>query len=211
MASPAGERAGVLTHPYLLAAHSYKAASSPIHRGVFLTRSVVGRALKSPPVAVAFDDAEFAPGLTMREKVTRLTRGETCQGCHAVINPLGFSLEWYDAAGRFRREDNGRPIDAASDYLVDDRQTARFAGARDVADFAVGNARAQQAFIEQLFHHVVKQPIRAYGPDTLPRLRDSFVASGFNLPKLLAEIATTGALGASGPTTLAAHSFPPRP
>lgn len=211
VAAPAGERAGVLTHPYLLAAHSYKTSSSPIHRGVFLTRSVVGRALKSPPVAVAFDDAEFAPGLTMREKVTRLTRGETCQGCHAVINPLGFSLEWYDAAGRFRREDNGRPIDAASDYLVDDRQTVRFAGARDVADFAVGNARAQQAFIEQLFHHVVKQPIRAYGSDTLPRLRDSFVASGFNLPKLLAEIATTGALGPSRPTTLAAHPFPPRP
>lgn len=211
VATPVGERAGVLTHPYLLAAHSYKDASSPIHRGVFLTRSVVGRALKSPPVAVAFDDAQFEAGLTMREKVTRLTRGETCQGCHAIINPLGFSLEWYDAAGRFRRDDNGRPIDAASDYLVDDRQTVRFAGARDVADFAAGNARAQEAFVEQLFHHLVKQPVRAYGPDTLARLRDSFVASGFNLPKLLAEIATTGALGASGPLPPASTSTPPRP
>lgn len=209
--APPGERAGVLTHPYLLAAHSYKAASSPIHRGVFLTRSVVGRALKSPPMAVAFDDAEFAPGLTMREKVTRLTRGETCQGCHSVINPLGFSLEWYDAAGRYRREENGRPIDAASDYLVDDRQTVRFTGARDIADFAAGNARAQQALVEQLFHHLVKQPARAYGPDTVARLRDSFVASGFNLRKLLAEIATTGALGASGPVTIAANPSPTRP
>ncbi len=209
--APAGERAGVLTHPYLLAAHSYKAASSPIHRGVFLTRSVVGRTLKSPPMAVAFNDAEFAPNLTMREKVTHLTRGENCQGCHAVINPLGFSLEWYDAAGRFRREENGRPIDAASEYLVDDRQSVRFAGARDVANFAVANERANQAFIEHLFHHVVKQPARAYGSDTLARLRDSFVASGWNLPKLLAEIATVGALGAPTPALVAAHPTPPRP
>ncbi|MDP3070953.1 MAG: DUF1592 domain-containing protein [Opitutaceae bacterium] len=211
VAAPAGERAGVLTHPYLLAAHSYKAASSPIHRGVFLTRSVVGRRLKSPPMAVAFDDAHFEAGLTMREKVTRLTRGADCQGCHSVINPLGFSLEWYDAAGRFRREENGRPIDAVSEFLADDRTTVRFGGARDVAEFAAGDERAQLALVEQLFHHIVKQPARAYGPDTLVRLRDSFVASGFNLPKLLAEIAAVGALGAPTPALIAAHPTPPRP
>ena len=209
--APAGERAGVLTHPYLLAAHSYRAASSPIHRGVFLTRSVVGRALKSPPMAVAFDDAQFTPGLSMREKVTRLTRGADCQGCHAIINPLGFSLEWYDATGRFRREENGRPIDAASDFLADEGRSVRFAGARDVAAFAIADERAPLAFIEQLFHHVVKQPVRAYGPDTLARLRDSFVASGWNLPKLLAEIATVGALGAPTPALVASHATAPRP
>ncbi|MBL9202436.1 MAG: DUF1592 domain-containing protein [Opitutaceae bacterium] len=211
VAAPAGERAGVLTHPYLLAAHSYKAASSPIHRGVFLTRSVVGRRLKSPPMAVAFDEAQFEAGLTMREKVTRLTRGADCQGCHSVINPLGFSLEWYDAAGRFRREEKGRPIDAVSEFLADDRTAVRFGGARDVAEFAASDERAQLAFVEQLFHHFVKQPARAYGPDTLARLRDSFVASGFNLPKLLAEVATFGALGAPAPALLASSQTAPRP
>jgi hypothetical protein len=68
------QRCGVLTHPYLLAAFSYQKSTSPIHRGVFLTRNIVGRALKPPPMAVAFKDSDFAPNLTMREKIAELTR-----------------------------------------------------------------------------------------------------------------------------------------
>jgi mono/diheme cytochrome c family protein len=192
-ADPA-QRSGVLTHPYLLAAFSYKSTTSPIHRGVFLTRNIVGRALKSPPTAVVFNDAEFAPNLSMREKVATLTKSETCQGCHAVINPLGFSLEWYDAVGRFRREENGRAIDALSDYITDDNQTVKLGGARDIAEFAIANERANDAFIEQLFHHVVKQPLNAYGPATAEKLRQSFIASGYNLQQLLVEIVTLAAL-----------------
>lgn len=188
-----GQRSGVLTHPYLLAAFAYKNSSSPIHRGVFLTRNIVGRSLKPPPMAVSFNEAEFAPDLTMREKVVRLTKSETCQGCHSVINPLGFSLESYDAVGRFRTEENGRPVDPVSDYLTDDNRTVRLAGARDVADFAIGSERANEAFIEQLFHHVTKQPVPAYGLNTLAGLRDSFIASDYNLQKLLIEIATVHA------------------
>jgi mono/diheme cytochrome c family protein len=209
--APAGERSGVLTHPYLLAALSYRSTTSPIHRGVFLTRTIVGRALKSPPVAVAFNDAEFTPDMSMREKVTKLTRQESCQGCHSVINPLGFSLEWYDTVGRFRREDNGRAIDAVSDYLNDDRETVRLSGARDVAEYAIASERANDAFIEQVFHHVVKQPLMAYGPGTAVALRESFVASGYNLRKLLVEIVTVAALrGVVAPTAALPPSSPPR-
>lgn len=43
------QRSGVITHPYLLAAFSYNKSSSPIHRGVFLTRNIVGRALRRRP------------------------------------------------------------------------------------------------------------------------------------------------------------------
>ena len=43
------ERAGLLTHPYLMAAFAYTATSSPIHRGVFLSRGVLGRTLPAPP------------------------------------------------------------------------------------------------------------------------------------------------------------------
>lgn len=204
VAANPSERSGVLTHPYLLAAFSYKSTTSPIHRGVFLTRNIVGRALKSPPMAVAFNDAEFAPNLSMREKVAKLTKSETCQGCHAVINPLGFSLEWYDAVGRFRREENGRAIDALSDYITDDNQTVKLGGARDVAEFAITSERANDAFIEQLFHHVVKQPINAFGPATAEKLRHSFIASGYNLRQLLVEIATLAALRGIEPR-VAAH------
>ena len=142
-------------------------------------------------MAMTFKDADFAPNLTMREKVAELTRPQACQTCHSVINPLGFSLEHYDAVGRFRTGENGRPIDVLSDYLTDEGQTVRFAGARDVAEFAAGSEQAQNAFIEQLFHQVVKQPMLAYGADTMTQLRQSFAASDFNMQKLLVEIATS--------------------
>jgi len=188
------QRSGVVTHPYLLAAFSYQKTSSPIHRGVFLTRNIVGRALKPPPVAVAFNEADFAPNLTMREKISELTRPTACQTCHSVINPLGFSLEHYDAVGRFRTREDGRAIDAASEYTTDEGEKVRLTGARDVAEFAVNSEHAHNAFIEQLFHQLVKQPVRAYGPDVQDRLRESFVKSGFNIQKLVVDIATLSAL-----------------
>jgi hypothetical protein len=188
------QRSGVVTHPYLLAAFAYQKTSSPIHRGVFLTRNIVGRALKPPPVAVAFNEADFAPNLTMREKISELTRPTACQGCHSVINPLGFSLEHYDAVGRFRTRDGDQPVDAASEYTTDEGEKVRLAGARDVAQFAVNSEHAHNAFIEQLFHQLVKQPMRAYGPGVQDQLRESFVKSGFNIQKLLVRIVTLSAL-----------------
>ena len=194
------ERSGVVTHPYLLSAFSYRKSTSPIHRGVFLTRNIVGRSLKPPPMAVVFKDADFAPQLTMREKITELTRSKVCQACHSVINPLGFSLEQYDAVGRFRTQENERPIDAVGEYTTDEGETLRFHGARELAEFAVGSEQAQNAFIEQLFHQVVKQPMLAYGPEVMSQLRQSFVASEFNLQTLLVDIASLSAL----------HGLPPK-
>lgn len=194
-----GQRSGVLTHPYLLSTFAYQKQSSPIHRGVFLTRNIVGRSLRPPPVAQTFDDASFAPDLTMREKVAQLTRSQACQGCHSVINPLGFSLEHYDAVGRFRTSENDRPIDTVSEYTTDEGQTIRLTGARDVAEFAITSEQAQNGFIEQLFHQVAKQPMLAYGPDIMNRLRQSFVASRFNMQRLLVEIATLSALHGGEP------------
>jgi hypothetical protein len=145
-------------------------------------------------MAMTFKDADFPANLTMRQKVTELTRSQACQSCHSVINPLGFSLEQYDAVGRFRTTDQDKPIDPASDYVTDDGETIRLAGPGDVARFAIGSEQAQNAFIEQMFHHVVKQPLLAYGVDSLNQLRRSFAASNFNMQKLLVEIVTISAM-----------------
>jgi mono/diheme cytochrome c family protein len=188
------QRSGVITHPYLLAAFAYQKTSSPIHRGVFLTRNIVGRSLKAPPVAVAFNEADFAPNLSMREKVAELTRPQACQGCHSVINPLGFSLEHYDAVGRFRTKEDGKTIDATAEYTTDDGKVVKLSGARDIAEFAIRSEHAQNAFVEQLFHQTVKQPVRAYGAGAQETLRRKFVESGYNIQSLLVEITTLAAL-----------------
>jgi len=188
------QRCGVITHPFLLAAFSYQKSTSPIHRGVFLTRNIVGRSLKPPPMAMTFKDADFAPNLTMREKVAQLTRPQACQSCHSVINPLGFSLEHYDAVGRFRLDEHDQPINSVSDYITDAGETVHLAGPRDIAEYAAGSEQAQNAFIEHLFNQMVKEPMLAYGADVMDRLRKSLVGSQFNVRHLMVDIATVSAL-----------------
>ena len=192
----AADRAGVLSHPYLLATFAYTSTSSPIHRGVFLSRSVLGRSLRPPPQAVAPLAPDLHPDLTTRERVALQTSPASCQTCHGMINPLGFALERFDAIGRYRSEDKGRPVDASGSYHRRDGETATFAGARELAAFLAGSQEAHGAFVEHLFHHLVKQPIAAYGPDTLLALRASFAANGYHIRKLAVEILATSALAA---------------
>ena len=181
-------RAGLITHPYLLSSFAYPDSSSPIHRGVFLTRQMMGRSLKPPPEAVSFKDDELDPSLTMREKVTQVTKDRACMGCHGTINSLGFSLEHYDALGRWRNQENKKPVDATSNYETEDGKTIRLQGARSLAEFAARNEGSQKAFIRHLFHYLVKQPVGAYGKNTIEDLHRQFKKSRFNVKNLIIEI-----------------------
>ncbi|MFO0846783.1 MAG: DUF1592 domain-containing protein, partial [Gemmataceae bacterium] len=188
-----GKRAGALTHPYLMTTFAHAGESSPIHRGVFLARGVLGMALRPPPEAVAPLAPDLHPDLTTRERVALQTRPPTCMGCHSVINPLGFTLEQFDAVGRFRDADHGKPIDATGSYQARDGKTVRVNGARELATFLAGSDEAHAAFVEQMFHSLVQQPMRAYGNDTLDRLRQTFAAGRYNMRKLAVEILTISA------------------
>jgi hypothetical protein len=193
---PASERAGVLTHPFLLSALAYYRSTSPIHRGVFLTRNLLGRFLKPPPMAIAFMDGKFRPELTMREKVAELTKNESCMACHQTINPLGFVLEGYDATGRLRYLDNGRPVRTDSEYVTVEGESVALQGPRDLARHAVESRDAQRGFVRQAFQYFTGQAVGAYGPRTLDALHAAFVESGFSIPELLVRIAEVPALHA---------------
>ena len=197
----ADQRGGVLTHPFVLATFSYTKSSSPIHRGVFVTRNILGRMLKPPPMAIAFMDDKFDPSFTMREKVTELTAKPACQSCHVTINPLGFSFERFDAVGRVRATDNNKPVDATSEYTAADGQVIRLTGARDVAKHAAESAAGQAGFVRNLFQSLVKQPPAAYAPDLLGRLTDQFRADHFHIRNLAVEVAVVAALRPTGSAT----------
>ncbi|HEY2156907.1 MAG TPA: DUF1592 domain-containing protein [Isosphaeraceae bacterium] len=193
------ERAGVITHPYLLSTFAYTASSSPIHRGVFLARSVLGKTLRPPPEAVAPLPADLHAGMTTRQRVAMQTNPAACQTCHSVVNPLGFTLEHFDAIGRFRSEELGKPVDPSGAYQPPEGGTVTFGGARDLATYLAASDEVHGAFVEKLFHQVVQQPIRAYGPDRLAELRHSFAKSGFRIRDLMVEIVASTALGPDAP------------
>lgn len=189
-----GQRSGVIAHPYLLAGFAYTSTSSPIHRGVFISRSLLGRTLRPPPEAVAPLAPDLHASLTTRERVILQTKADACNTCHKMINPLGFTLENFDAIGRFRAEEKGKAIDASGSYLTRTGKTQQFKNGRELATFLATSDETHTAFVEQLFHYVVKQPWRAYGPTTRSDLQKKFVASEFSIRKLLADIVTTAAM-----------------
>ena len=187
------ERAGVLTHPYLMASFAYTGATSPIHRGVFVSRSLLGRTLRPPPEAVAPLAPDLHPSLSTRERTTLQTSPAACMTCHGMINPLGFTMERFDAIGRYRTEERDRAIDPTGNYQTKDEGTATFADARDLARFLSTSDEAHDAFTHSLFHNLVKQSILAYGPDAPRKLRDSFEDGGYSVRRLMVEIAVLAA------------------
>ncbi len=190
----ADQRAGVLTHPFLMSNFAHYKESSPILRGVFLARGVLSLSLRPPPEAIAPLAPELQPNLTTRERVAMQTKAETCMMCHGIINPLGFTLEHFDAVGRYRGEDNGKAVDDSGSYLTRSGKRVTVHGAHELAEFLVHSDEAQSAFVEQLFHYLVQQPVQAYGPNTLEELRKSFAAKQYNIRKLAVEIMAASAL-----------------
>jgi hypothetical protein len=184
---------GILTHPLLMAGFAYDSTSSPIHRGLFVARSLLGKRLRPPQDAVTPLSPELHPDLTTRERIALQTRPQTCQSCHSMINPLGFAFEHYDALGRFRGDEKGKPIDASGSYVEVDGDAVRFAGARELGEYLAKSEETEAAVVEHVFQYFVKQPVRAYGLDRPEILRREFVKNGHSLRKLLVQVITASA------------------
>jgi hypothetical protein len=114
--------------------------------------------------------------------------------CHRLINPLGFSLENFDAVGRWRTKDNNKPVNPVTEFATDDGKTIRLSGPRDIVNYVAANPSGHRAFIRHLFHHLVKQQPAAYGAQRLDELQRSFATNQCHIQKLILEIALVAAL-----------------
>jgi Protein of unknown function (DUF1592)/Protein of unknown function (DUF1588)/PA14 domain/Cytochrome C oxidase, cbb3-type, subunit III len=182
-------RSGVLTHPFIMTGLAYTATSSPIHRGVMLSRGILGRAIKPPPIAVAPTAPELSPELTTRERVIVQTSADVCANCHKTINALGFALENFDAVGRYRELEKGKPVDASGGFVQRSGARVEFRGAKELVNFVARSEETHRSFARQLFHHMIQQPVLAYGPETLTELTRFFEDSDLKLHALMVEIA----------------------
>ncbi|MGH9719202.1 MAG: DUF1592 domain-containing protein, partial [Bryobacteraceae bacterium] len=108
------QRGGLLRLGALLTATSAPLRTSPVKRGDWVLRRVLGTAVPPPPAdagSIPADDKLFG-GLSVREKLEAHKRNATCANCHVRIDPLGFPLERYDSIGRWRdKYPDGKPID----------------------------------------------------------------------------------------------------
>ncbi|MDB6032719.1 MAG: cytochrome [Verrucomicrobiales bacterium] len=107
-------RGGILAQATTLAKQSGASRTSPILRGNWVAEVLLGDKLPRPPKDVPKlpDDEAALAGLTVRQLVEKHSSDPRCYGCHRRIDPFGYSLENFDAIGRWREKDLGdRPID----------------------------------------------------------------------------------------------------
>lgn len=100
---PSSQRAGILTQPSWLIAHSNNVENQPIHRGKWIREHLLGGTIPDTPINV---DAKLPdePEHTLRERM-RYTREAYCWSCHQRMNPLGLPFECFDQHGQFRSEE----------------------------------------------------------------------------------------------------------
>jgi hypothetical protein len=127
------QRGGMLRLGAILTAFSAPLRTSPVKRGDWVLRRVLGVAVPPPPAdagSIPADDKLFG-GLSLKEKLEAHKRNSTCANCHARIDPLGFALEHYDSTGRWRdKYADGKPIDDTSS-LTDQTKIAGVPGLLD--------------------------------------------------------------------------------
>ena len=108
------QRGGLLRLGAVLTTTSAPLRTSPVRRGDWVLRRILGTAVPPPPPdagSIPADDKLFG-GLSVRDRLAVHKRNATCATCHSRIDPLGFPLEHYDSTGRWRdKYPDGKPID----------------------------------------------------------------------------------------------------
>jgi hypothetical protein len=108
------ERGGLLRHGSVLAVTSFANRTSPVLRGVWVLGNIYGSPPPpAPPNVPALDEAAVASSLPMRERLAAHRSNPVCASCHTTIDPVGFSLENFDAVGRWREYIGDNPVDVA--------------------------------------------------------------------------------------------------
>jgi hypothetical protein len=111
---PDRQRGGLLRHGSILTVTSYATRTSPVIRGHWILANLVGEPPPPPPPNVpALDENVISASLSIRERLAEHRKNPSCASCHNVMDPVGFSLENFDAIGRWRRDEQHKPIDAS--------------------------------------------------------------------------------------------------
>lgn len=109
------QRGGLLGQGSILMITSYPNRTSPVLRGKWILDNLLGTPPPPPPpnIPALKENSETGKSASMRQLMEEHRKNPACAGCHARMDPIGFSLENFDALGRWRTRDAGVPIDAS--------------------------------------------------------------------------------------------------
>ena len=171
------QRGGLLSHASVLTVSSYPTRTSPVLRGKWVLENLLGAPPPEPPVDVpALEAAGGAGGgATLREQMEAHRTNPSCAVCHNQIDPIGFGLEKYDAAGAWRTHEGEAPID---DTGVLPDGTA-FRGPAELKQVLRGRADAfRRNLAEKLLTYALGRGLEHYDAEAVTAMVDTARENG---------------------------------
>lgn len=195
---PAGERAGVLTHPAWLAAHggNFEDDASLVHRGLWIREALLCDDVPGLElVTVAAQLGPSSPELRARDRVAMATEtpGSACAVCHAEMNPYGNAFELYNHAGYLRATDHGQAPDGSTvlTNAPDPALNRAYGSPIELVEALADSPHVRRCFIRNVFRHFMGRDETLADACTLSRLEAAF-AEG-SLFDLLESLVTSDA------------------
>jgi len=178
-------RGGLLSQGSILAVTSYSNRTSPVLRGKWVLENLLGSPPPPPPAnvpALKTEGSEPGKTLTMREAMIQHRASPACAGCHARMDPIGFSMENFDALGRWRESDSGGPIDA-SGALPDGTRFAGIPGLRKM--LLEHSGEFVSTFSEKLLMYAVGRNLQYYDAPAVRQIVRGASADKYTLTSLV--------------------------
>jgi len=181
------ERGGLLRQGSILTVTSYPTRTSPVIRGKWVLENLLGAPPPPPlPDVPALKDNTVSSNLSVRQRLAEHRSNAACASCHNLMDPIGFSLENYDAVGRWRTLEEAKPIDA-SGGLPDGSQ---FTGTSGLEQALLNRPKLfVGTMTEKLLTFALGREIEPYdGPAVRQILRDA-KADNYRFSSLIVGIA----------------------
>lgn len=147
------KRLGIFSQSAVIASHSGPTSTRLVKRGVFFVRKVMCMDLGATPPGVDTTLPPLTSAMTERSRIESVTNKSQCLGCHSVINPYGFSMEKFDAIGKWRLLDNSLPIDTNISINTFDEGDLVTNDPIEALKTFTNSARFKQCFVRQLFRY----------------------------------------------------------
>src|SRR5262249_41026083 len=178
-------RGGLLSQGGILTLTSYSTRTSPVLRGKYVLENLLASPPPPPPPTVPSlktESNESGKELTLREAMVQHRADPGCAGCHARMDPIGFAMENFDAVGRWRDHDSGKPIDVSS-KLPDGTMVDGLNGVKDVV--LKDPDRFAGAIAEKLLMYAAGRNVQYFDAPTIRKIVRDAKADNYKFASLV--------------------------
>jgi hypothetical protein len=188
-------RGGLLTLAgFLMLDITHEGRTSPTIRGKAVRELLLCQPVPLPPGNVDFvlvEDVDNPLYKTARGRLTAHRESPICAGCHAVTDPIGLSLENYDAVGRFRTQENGAEIDASGTF-----EGKPYRNAIEFQKLLRSSTAVPQCAAQRVYEYGVGRPASSSDAVVVEALSRQFAQAQYAFPALLRAVALSDAFSA---------------